>query len=325
MTCDRCDECRKKKYNFCKFCGEPLHQEKKVIPVFAAIVTVFVAFILLFELITGWVKLPYLMDNASDAYVNLYYLAPIPEKLIEVSGTGLQILYILELVIVTVSVGLCVRTLIRKFREKGMEIESVTDNALTENGSLNGLMFAFQMVLLIICTMMGIDMSAGDLGPTYQQMFSLMNASVYEEFLCRIVALGLPIMIVSLILKKKETPFWRYLLGGFRFEKWMIIFVIFSALLFALGHLGGWGTWKVIPTFVFGLVTAYLFMKYGIYATITFHFLTDFMLAEEWLLGSAGVVTLSVLALAFFSLPTVVIYGKKVKGFVKDFIKTEAQ
>lgn len=325
MTCENCEECRRKGYNFCKYCGEPIKREKKTLMVFAGITTAICAFILLFELITAWVKLPYLMENASTSEVWLYYLAPLPEKLISVSGTGLQILYIVELLIVTVSIGCCAYGLIKSIRNRMNSENSFFDNALTEDACFNGLLFAFQVAMLIVCTLIGINMDVSDLGTVADQMFSLMNASVYEEFLCRIVALGLPIMIVSLILKEKRTPAWKYLLEGFEYKHWMLIFVIFSASLFAVGHLGGWGTWKVIPTFIFGAFAGYMFIKYGVYATITFHFLTDFMLSETWLLGNGGLVTLSVLAMSFFSLPTVVIYLKKVRSFVKGITETEAE
>jgi hypothetical protein len=157
-----------------------------------------------------------------------------------------------------------------------------------------------------------------DLDSVVVAMFSLMNASVYEEFLCRICLLGLPIAIVSLILRKKDVPAYRYLLGGFEYRRWMIVFVLFSAAIFAVGHLSGWGTWKIVPTFLFGLLTAYLFIKYGVYASISVHFLTDFLLSETWMTGSATptMTALALMLASILALSAIPHYYRKVRGIV---------
>ena len=73
-----------------------------------------------------------------------------------------------------------------------------------------------------------------------------------------------------------------------------------------------------MPTFLFGLITAYLFIKYGLYATVSIHFLTDFMLSESWMTGNDLSVTLSLLFMlaSLLALGAIPFYYNKVRGIV---------
>jgi len=114
---------------------------------------------------------------------------------------------------------------------------------------------------------------SGDV-PVWIRMINLAEASVWEEFAGRVLLIGVPLMFIHF---GKQGGSWRYLLGGHgRFGKAEVILVLFSSLLFGFAHLG-WGPWKVVPTFVTGLLFGYLYVKVGLHATVVMHFLFDYI------------------------------------------------
>ena len=310
-VCPGCEEYRNAGYRFCAICGKPLRGDHRDVParpsnrtgvkvtfVISSIAVLLGTFILLYEAYTGTVKVPDLMDGLTGYRYTLYILTPKVTGILTIGDTAIKVLYVVELGIVLVSLAYLLYSAFDKYLETGRH-ESLRETGLYELICLNGMLFVFQIVYVMFCLSMGTEVDPAEFDGTADAMFSLMNASVYEEFLCRICLLGLPIMIVSLIVGNKDVPFYRYLLGGFGFKRWMWVFVLLSAAFFALGHLGGWGMWKIVPTFLFGLMTAYVFIKYGVYATIAVHFLTDFLQSEMWLTGSDTTVTLTMMI--FFS------------------------
>lgn len=324
-VCPGCEEYRRAGYNFCGVCGKPTGSRAPVnrppmdIPFILMTLSVIICtFIMLYEAYVGIAKLPYLMDALEGMRYELFILTPYVTKLFEIGDTGMRVIYVLELLIVVASLAYLLYSAFSKFRKSGYDKESLKETGLYEAICLNGLLFLFQLIYITICTSFGAVEDLKDLDSVVVAMFSLMNASVYEEFLCRICLLGLPIAIVSLILRKKDVPAYRYLLGGFEYRRWMIVFVLFSAAIFAVGHLSGWGTWKIVPTFLFGLLTAYLFIKYGVYASISVHFLTDFLLSETWMTGSATptMTALALMLASILALSAIPYYYKKVRGIV---------
>ena len=330
QICSECDEYRDAGYRFCAKCGRDLKLNESVLSrispakkVMFGVSTAAVAmsvFIMLFEAFTGTFKLPAVMEGLEGHTYDLFILTPFVTDLFTIGDVGSRIIYIVELIIVIACIATLLYTAFRKYKKTG-DIYALRETGLYEVICLNGIMLVFQMIYIVICSSMGVDMGDVSLGETAKAMFSLMNASVYEEFLCRICLLGLPIAIVYLIMGKKDVPFYRYLLGGFEFKRWMLVFVLLSAAVFALGHLTGWGWWKIVPTFVFGLITAYVFIKYGVYATISIHFMTDFIVSETWLFGTSSAVVMSSLMLlagllAFSAVPY---YYRKVRGIVSGW------
>ncbi len=93
--------------------------------------------------------------------------------------------------------------------------------------------------------------------------------------------IGLPLVIYALIKGKKNTM--RYLFGGFGFEeKYSVLLVIISTIIFAVAHLPGWN-WdplKVIQVVPAGIFFGYLFVKDGLHSAILIHFVWDYMFGD---------------------------------------------
>src|SRR3989442_15375943 len=82
---------------------------------------------------------------------------------------------------------------------------------------------------------------------------------------------------------------WRYRIGGAvrrdspketLVAAWAVL--IGSSVIFGLAHAPGWGWWKVIPAAVAGLGFGYLFLRHGIAAAISVHFVNVYAAALRY-------------------------------------------
>ena len=186
----------------------------------------------------------------------------------------------------------------------------------------------FQVVFYYLVIAGGINPSS-PVNPTPQSawfwLYELLNAGVYEEFAFRIVLIGLPMALGSVLLRIIEVNrggtgsgpgaagrhiggAWRYLIGGAvrrdspketLVAAWA--FLIGSSVIFGLAHAPGWGWWKVIPATVAGLGFGYLFLRHGIAAAILAHFVNDYAAALSYE-GFGGEAFLLFLNLVFLGL-----------------------
>jgi hypothetical protein len=119
---------------------------------------------------------------------------------------------------------------------------------------------------------------AGEEVATWEIFFALANASVAEEIFTRILYIGLPLLFVDYVIRKKPKKIYQYFLGGgFEMDKVTVTLIVFSSLTFGFAHYPSWGLWKVFPTTAAGLALGYLFAKKGIHTSIILHFLTNYM------------------------------------------------
>src|SRR2546430_127650 len=133
-------------------------------------------------------------------------------------------------------------------------------------------------------------------------LFELANAGVYEEIIFRLLLIGLPMAVGSVVLRIMDVNrgatgngpgsagryiggAWRYLIGGvLRRDSpkealvagWAFLFA--SSAIFGLAHAPGWGYWKVVPSMVAGLGFGYLFLRHGGGAAISAYFVNDYAL-----------------------------------------------
>jgi len=162
----------------------------------------------------------------------------------------------------------------------------------------------FQVVFILLVSYLGIEPTSPiviDSTNVWVFLFELANAGVYEEIAFRVLLVGVPMAIGSLILRTMDVNraggrwdgpgsagrhiagAWRYLLGGVvrrsssretLVAAW--VFLVASSALFGIAHAPGWGWWKVLPSFVAGLGFGYLFLRHGVGAAILAHFVNDY-------------------------------------------------
>lgn len=144
--------------------------------------------------------------------------------------------------------------------------------------------------------------------PGWYLLYILLNASVYEEIIFRVLIIGIPLLVGSLCLRfanvvKRRNPSGvskgRYVLGSFRYlygggmsrttSPAILLpgslLLLASSIVFGLAHAPGYGDWKVLPAAVAGLAMGYLYLRHGLPAAILFHFTTDLFVAAASLAG----------------------------------------
>jgi len=116
----------------------------------------------------------------------------------------------------------------------------------------------------------------GNTPPNYV-ILSFLHAPVYEELVYRVILLGIPAFIINYFYYGKKIPFYRAFTGGkFEMNKGTVTFLFISAFFFGSAHLISWEPAKFPSAFFAGLVLGYLFLRYGVYMSITMHFIIDF-------------------------------------------------
>ncbi len=147
--------------------------------------------------------------------------------------------------------------------------------------------------------------------PFWLQLYLLLEASVWEEVVSRIFYIGLPMMLLASL--RGESGAWRRLLGGFEMDKPAVALIFISAAIFAFAHLAGWDVYKLLPTFLVGLAMGYLFVRYGLYASIALHLSFDYLTLPAAALGGTGAMLLTILLVIGFcglGLPHIYLYAK---------------
>jgi hypothetical protein len=332
MPCDHCIECAEKGDRFCEFCGSPIKKPSFIRSrVFAnicfsigLIITVLCSCKIGFDFAVAWWGSPNVFGYLADKSYPIFVIVPMLIDLFYMQGTVLQIYYVLLLVAITISLALLFyhsfSTIGTKPDERGRGFQN---SALYEMTVLYAAVLFLEIVFIIILNACGVETGGYEHTNTWKEMFSLLNASVWEEVITRVLYLGIPMLIIALARNDKTIPLWKYPLGGFGINRLVAVFIVFSAIMFGAGHLTNWGLWKFFPTFIAGLCMGYLFAKYGLYASIAMHFLTDYMSAEMWLTGSTAMPLTGVFMIfvCFLGIPFVIVYCQRLKDYAKDLLK----
>ena len=326
--CERCEECARNGDTFCKYCGKKLIKEENPFLVIGFVVGMLSAVILscflVFEYFVALWGIPQVWPNLPDYGSTLIIVIPVIVDVVSFDGVLSQIYYLLLILAVTVSVGLLFYKAFGPIQKlsKG-DNKTIRDTAFFEMPILFLVLYIWELIFFIVLESMGVEINGLPDRETWKWMYELLEASVWEEVITRILLIGLPVVLIALFYYREGKSSWKYLFGGFGFNKKALVLIVFSAFIFGTGHLNNWGWWKFFPTFIFGLIAGYLFCKYGVYATILLHFLTDYMSAESWFFGTANatLTALSFFMLSIACIPYTYIYVKKLIVGSKDIIK----
>jgi hypothetical protein len=145
-----------------------------------------------------------------------------------------------------------------------------------------GLMFAIffiNTVIVLVMTGMGSEPGAPteDID-TWELLFLLANASVWEEIIFRVLFIGVPLVAVSAILTRDHWKSLKILRGGgVSIGMAEVTLVLVSACIFGFAHFEGWGAWKIFPSSLAGVAFGYVFLKHGLAAAIMLHFSFDYL------------------------------------------------
>lgn len=210
----------------------------------------------------------------------LYALLPLLTPLLSISGAAFETYYLLIVAAIIASVGWVALSSLKGFTEEVfMKAESRRHSALFDVcGIFFGILF-FDLALAFFMTATGYEPSdPTEESSEWQLLFSLANASVWEELVARVLLIGVPLFFIDLFRHRSPPKPHKYLLGGgFSFGLVEVVLVIVSAGLFGLAHYDAWGAWKILPSAIAGLGFGYLFLRHGLAAAIVLHFAFDYM------------------------------------------------
>jgi len=325
------------------------------------LITLICSVLLLIGIFVAFYKSGYVFGNLADAVDSMVILLPYPVTFAHISGAVLQLYYVLLLITVLVSLVLVFRkaygplvTLVKK-----KDTEPMKNTALFELSVLFSVIYAVSIFFLIVLAASGtvVEDPFKDEEP-WVEIFAYLEASVWEEVVSRILLIGVPMFILCVLFKgrtgtlcepfedrwsaedvvvpdvsevvpdgaagKKEFKWWNYLLGGTGLNYAAVILIVFSSMIFGLAHIPLWGVWKSFQTFIMGLIFGYIFAKYGVYATITLHFLADYLSSISWISEPLILIPgLATFALMGLGLVYVWVYGERLTKFIgrlrKDF------
>ncbi len=248
----------------------------------------------------------YVIPEAFDSFTSLFVVLPWLVRFLELPGVWFVIYYILLVVAVLLSYAIMLY-LGRKQLWDELRFKPTEHSPLYAVSTIFLAVLALNAAYYLLLGFIGVDPSSGgDAGQLWEKLYSLLRASVWEEVICRILYIGLPLGAVY-ILKGKGAPYRRYILGGnFQFGPWEKFFLVFSAGMFALAHVFSWDLYKVPPTFLAGLALGYLFLRCGVYASIMLHFFIDYLSfpMDVWP-GDSTDMVMGLLMLAFMALGAV--------------------
>jgi len=302
------------------------------------ITTIFILIIL--SIIFGYMaySIVYVVPFINDPnfLIPIYIVIPFPILVTFLKGVVAYGWYIFLAIAVSISgVLMLFYGIIPYFKDFFHKPFAYRRNPFQELSELYTLNIFFSIVVVYIMYLLGytphVPPGIGKM-PVWAQMLSFLHASVYEELIVRTVFLGVPVFLVYLLRGEKISPL--RIFGGYgKITAVEAVFIVISAGIFAAAHVPAWNLWKAIPTFVGGLVLGYLYIRYGIYASILLHFLTDFISVPmamdseyQFLFGLLMIVLAIVGALFFISYSIRVINylsGKKIKEVKKEERKTK--
>ncbi len=177
---------------------------------------------------------------------------------------------------------MCLVYAINRFMDALKREDSQNDGTCVEKSGLCACSSALcaSLVLSVILLLMA---AAGGNGAStswmseyteMQMFFMLTRAGLHEEIIVRVIWIGLPMAIIAYLVHKDKRS-WQHLFGGFGMSKAALVFIVFSSVLFGLAHLEGWGWGKVPSATVGGIIFAYLYVEYGLYASVLAHTAND--------------------------------------------------
>lgn len=219
------------------------------------------------------------LPNVSGHATNLFIITPWLVNILRVSDVGLSIYFLFLVAAIVASFVWMLKKSLHKFaHELTFQIHDEGHSPLYMISTLFFAVIAFNILFYIIVGLTGTSPSVPSEGADlWQILFSYAQASVWEELITRVLLLGVPLLIVAIALNKVKDPKHYFLGGGFQFGKAELALLLFSSLMFGLAHSFNWDLYKVIPAFLAGLAMGYLFLKFGLYAAIMFHFFTDYL------------------------------------------------
>ncbi len=310
--CLKCQEYRDEGKKFCGVCGKDLEEEKRpsILFILAIVSAIVLGILLVIEVISLFINFIPVLNEMPTLGADIIFLVPTVKVLFTLEGIWAQIYWILIFSAIVASVAWMAYDLYKKMKEYKIDrdIKSVEKSGFFNVCYLFTTLLVIEMAYILVAMSLGVDINNPfEEEATINMKYALANAAVWEEVITRVAMIGLPVALISFY-KTRQTKSCKALLGGFGIDRTVLILLIASSIMFGIGH-SGWGVWKIFLTMLGGFVMGYIYAQYGLYASIVFHFITDYMMAITWLgAGDIGMalLTLAILGAGAIALPYLV-------------------
>ena len=196
-------------------------------------------------------------------------------------------------IVFTVCLILVVKDLIKRMR--GCPREEMCGRYMgtwmSRTATLFSLMIFTTIVVIGPIYLLGSEITEDFIGKmtTYENIASMMIAGPEEEFIFRVLLIGLPMIVICALTHRFR---FRDVIGGFGTSRAALVLILISAVLFGLAHIDGWSVMKFYDTFVSGLLLGYVYVQYGVHVTIVAHSALDMISSMDLLFGEFGLLPL---------------------------------
>jgi hypothetical protein len=200
--------------------------------------------------------------------------------LITISGAALQGWYFLLIGAILASAGwMLVRSGSRFVKEITLRGRARDHSPFFDMCGLLFAVFFINTVIVLTMTSLGSEPETPvEDTATWELLFLLANASVWEEVLFRVLYIGVPLAAAYVAMTRDIRKLPKYLLGGgINIGVAEVCLVMISAAMFGFAHYEGWGAWKIFPSGLAGVAFGYMFLRHGLPAAIMLHFSFDYM------------------------------------------------
>ena len=303
-----CDESREAGMRFCPHCGQPLAYDivpkgepKPFLKTVVAWTTAVVMALLAFETLFLVIGAPDVFDWCQYHAMDVLVLIPNLVTACTVSGRTLQLAWVLIFAAAVAAIAMVIWRTYRQISDNSGEPDCIERTDAYGMSRLFAASIALSVISSIVLMSFGSGIDVPDdlpVGSESSAILSFTNAAVWEEVIARVAYIGLPMAVIAAVCGKGRGSF-RFLLGGFGISRLSLVLIVVSALVFGFAHESGWGLWKVLPTFISGLVMGYLYVRFGIHVSIAFHFGVDYLAV---LMDGPMLMAVSCMALAFMAL-----------------------
>jgi hypothetical protein len=341
-TCPECRRSVSRDDNFCPYCGRPLRAEtpeppaspqpeillKSRIAILGEVVggigrytvlsLLIVAF--LYVAILIW-SLTQVLPSIGSYRTYLYIITPWIVNIAELGGPYFAAYYVFIVCAILASFAFLINKSARSFiAELAFRPLPEGHSPLYVLGTLYFAALSFNLVYYLVLGLLGINPTVPSTNEQdlWKILYSYARAGVWEEIVARLLLIGIPLLAVHSITRKREG--WKKYLfgGGFKIGRAEVIFLLLSSAVFATAHVFTWDAYKILPTFVGGLAFGYLFLRFGLYAAVMIHFIWDFLSVPLLVFpGVTSTILIGLLMIAWVAVGVVyfISYSSKIVGF----------
>ena len=286
-NCPRCKESYDSGGFYCGGCGRKFDRVDRIddtpdtLSKITKVITIFCTVVLIIELLCLVVYSVDIFNYVKDYSVAFLVIVPEPTALFWLSAKYVPAYWLCVVAILVASGAYAIHKFWIALKENSQS--KIENTGLFWNSIFLSFTLFFNFVCVFIVLMLGQDVTTPlDNVDKFELMFLVADAAFWEEIVVRVLYIGVPMALISLALSGKVSSL-KCIFGGFEMSTIAMVLIMISSAIFGIAHYSGWEQyWKVIATGAMGLCLGYVFVRFGLYASILLHFMTNYLTSFSW-------------------------------------------